>query len=75
MNKNTKESIDMERYNSIMTLEEVAKYLHTNRKGVRSLMDNYGLPFVEISSRPVYRFHRASIDEWFHNREQRNRIY
>lgn len=74
MHKCTKENTDTERHNDIMTLKDVADYLHIERKAVKNLMDNYGLPYVEVSSRPIYRFHRSSVDKWFHNREQQSTI-
>lgn len=74
MHKDTNTMSDVSMNDDIMTLDDVANYLHLKRKAVKMLMENYGLPYNEISTRPIYRFHRASIVKWFHDRETQNTI-
>ena len=72
MHKHTDMTIATESNDEIMTLADVANYLHIERKMVKGLMENYGLPYNEISSRPIYRFHKSSVVKWFHDRETQN---
>ncbi len=53
--------------NQMMTVKEVAQYLHLHQSSVYRLLKRKGLPAVRIGS--DWRFRRESVDRWVESRE------
>ena len=58
---------DMERGPSIMTLEEVAKYLRVHKSTIYRMAREGTIPSTKIANQ--WRFKKARIDEWLMERE------
>lgn len=53
---------------NFLTLKEVADMMKVSPKKIRSDMRR-GLPYIEISTRPIYRFSENTVREWFKSRQ------
>ena len=65
--KPTPEPLEIERRLTIMTPEEVAKYLRVHNTTVYKLAKNGTIPATKVASQ--WRFKKARIDEWLMERE------
>ena len=59
---------DMERGPSIMTLEEVAKYLRVHKSTIYRMAREGAIPSSKVANQ--WRFRKARIDEWLMEQEQ-----
>jgi excisionase family DNA binding protein len=59
---------DMERGPSIMTLEEVAKYLRVHKSTIYRMAREGNIPSSKVANQ--WRFRKARIDEWLMEQEQ-----
>lgn len=53
---------------NFLTLKEVADMMKVSPKKIRDDMRR-GLPYIEISTRPIYRFSENTVREWFMSRQ------
>ncbi len=60
--KPTPEPLEIERRPTIMTLEEVAKYLRVHKSTVYRLTKNGTIPATKVANQ--WRFKKAHIDAW-----------
>ena len=60
--KPTPEPLEIERRPTIMTLEEVAKYLRVHKSTVYRLAKNGTIPSTKVANQ--WRFKKAHIDAW-----------
>lgn len=58
----------MERGPSIMTLEEVAKYLRVHKSTIYRMAREGNIPSSKVANQ--WRFRKARIDEWLMEQEQ-----
>ena len=69
--KPTPEPLEIERRPTIMTLEEVAKYLRVHKSTVYRLAQNGTIPAVKVAYQ--WRFKKAHIDAWLSAQTAPNR--
>ena len=56
------------RSDNFLTLKEVAKMMKLSPKKIRNDM-RIGLPYIEISTRPIYRFSEYAVIAWYKSRQ------
>lgn len=56
------------RSDNFLTLQEVAKMMKLSPKKIRKDM-RIGLPYIEISTRPIYRFSENAVIAWYMSRQ------
>ena len=62
----------IEQHPTIMTLEEVAKYLRVHKSTVYRMAREGSIPSSKVANQ--WRFRKARIDEWFMERENEGAI-
>jgi excisionase family DNA binding protein len=62
------EAASLERRPTIMTLEEVAKYLRVHKSTVYRMAREGSIPSTKVANQ--WRFKKARIDEWLLEREE-----
>ena len=63
---------DIEQHPTIMTLEEVAKYLRVHKSTVYRMAREGSIPSSKVANQ--WRFRKARIDEWRMERENEGAI-
>jgi len=63
---------DIEQHPTIMTLEEVAKYLRVHKSTVYRMAREGSIPSSKVANQ--WRFRKARIDEWLMERENEGAI-
>ena len=66
----TQSDANIDRRPTIMTLEEVAKYLRVHKSTVYRMAREGAIPSTKVANQ--WRFKKARIDEWLLDREDEN---
>ena len=66
----TQSDVNIDRRPTIMTLEEVAKYLRVHKSTVYRMAREGTIPSTKVANQ--WRFKKARIDEWLLEREDEN---